>query len=370
MSDTIHEFPHRCVKLTANGKSHSSEIEKLVCDTTGSSARVNLTQVKGGITNQLLLAEQNGRRILVRAFGHKTDTLIDRAREYAVHRQLMNLGLAPRLLCRFGNGLVYEYIPGKSALAEELSQPIVMKSVAHRLAQWHALLKREDVARLLPSARVEDIFYQLANWAKICPSGILPMSGKALEEEVEWIKHKLGARGGPIVMGHCDLQSGNILLSFDLAAASILSHTSKDVVLEADDIESSKAPVTYATFIDYEYAAPCPRAFDIANHLQEWQGYECAKERVLEPSRCDSQLQFWVKHYLHAYEFYKQEHVETSVMDIIDELTVWWGVPGFYWGIWSAIQSTISDIDFGYDTYAKKRFSEYTDWKTRIWPAI
>jgi ethanolamine kinase len=44
----------------------------------------------------------------------------------------------------------------------------------------------------------------------------------------------------------------------------------------------------------------------------------------------------------------------------------WWGMPGFYWGIWSAIQSTISEIDFDYSSYAEQRMSEYFSWKTQV----
>lgn len=46
-----------------------------------------------------------------------------------------------------------------------------------------------------------------------------------------------------------------------------------------------------------------------------------------------------------------------------DEVNVFRGVPGFYWGIWSQIQAVISSIHFDYANYAELRLSEYWAYK-------
>ncbi|ERS98028.1 hypothetical protein HMPREF1624_06201 [Sporothrix schenckii ATCC 58251] len=51
---------------------------------------------------------------------------------------------------------------------------------------------------------------------------------------------------------------------------------------------------------------------------------------------------------------------------MLEEVDVFRGVPGFYWGIWALIQATISDIDFDYATYAEARLSEYWAWKAEV----
>lgn len=50
----------------------------------------------------------------------------------------------------------------------------------------------------------------------------------------------------------------------------------------------------------------------------------------------------------------------------MDEVDVYRGLPGFYWGIWALIQATISEIDFDYASYAEVRLGEYWAWKAEV----
>ncbi|EHK98838.1 putative Ethanolamine kinase 1 [Glarea lozoyensis 74030] len=54
---------------------------------------------------------------------------------------------------------------------------------------------------------------------------------------------------------------------------------------------------------------------------------------------------------------------ETEIRKLFDEVDVWRGIPGFYWGIWALIQATISQIDFDYASYAEVRLGEYWAWR-------
>ena len=51
------------------------------------------------------------------------------------------------------------------------------------------------------------------------------------------------------------------------------------------------------------------------------------------------------------------------VESLIDEIKAYYGLPGFYWGIWAMIQSELSNIDFNYLNYGKLRLEEYWQWK-------
>ena len=55
--------------------------------------------------------------------------------------------------------------------------------------------------------------------------------------------------------------------------------------------------------------------------------------------------------------------VEEETSKLMHEVDLFRGVPGFYWGIWSLIQSTISFIDFDYAAYAEERLGEYWAFK-------
>lgn len=349
------------------------EIYDLIRIVTGLKDDVHVESLKGGITNQLFLARQNGLKLLVRAYGKGTSAFINRDREFAVHMQLTKLALAPRLFARFGNGLIYAYIPGRATDYHELRNPSIISDVARRLAQWHVSLRRTDVAKIM-GQDPGDLWDLLTEWVEMCPSDVLSISKEDLRDEFQWVKKNLKQRGGPEVMGHCDLLSGNILVR-ECPEAEIVSENDA----ESCNFSPSPVPMGYkpgkntelaisnACFIDYEYAIPCPRAFDIANHFQEWQGFSCDKELVPVPSSSDELLTSWVSEYLNACAALRHEEKPEPAHKLISELAFWWGMPGFYWGIWSAIQSKASEIDFDYAGYAVERFSEYINWKKTIW---
>lgn len=111
-------------------------------------SHIEFNHFKDGITNTLLKA--TNRRpgmsqadidrdaILLRAYGNNTDLIIDREREAANHELLMKHNLAPALLARFANGMLYRYISGTVCTAKDLPDPAITTAVARRLAQWHA----------------------------------------------------------------------------------------------------------------------------------------------------------------------------------------------------------------------------------------
>lgn len=122
--------------------------------------------------------------------------------------------------------------------------------------------------------------------------------------------------------------------------------------------------VQTVNFIDYEYATPSPAAFDIANHFAEWGGFDC--EHHLLPTR--SQRLDFIREYVRSY-FAHLGH-DMSQLDegeearkLFDEVDVFRGIPGFYWGIWALIQAKISQIDFDYASYAEVRLGEYWAWR-------
>jgi len=118
------------------------------------------------------------------------------------------------------------------------------------------------------------------------------------------------------------------------------------------------------SFIDYEYATPSPAAFDISNHFAEWGGFDC--EHHLLPTR--SQRRDFIQEYVRSYFAHLgsdmlQIDEEAEVGRLFDEVDVYRGVPGFYWGIWALIQAKISQIDFDYASYAEVRLGEYWAWR-------
>jgi ethanolamine kinase len=103
-----------------------------------------------GITNTLLKAvnkrpgqseeEVDNEAVLLRAYGKDTDLIIDRDRETQNHELLMEHGLAPMLLARFHNGILYRFMQGVVTSPADLRRENIWRGVARRLAEWHAVV--------------------------------------------------------------------------------------------------------------------------------------------------------------------------------------------------------------------------------------
>lgn len=112
--------------------------------------QIEFVRFTDGITNTLLkivnkraglsASEIDSEAVLLRAYGRNTDILIDREREAQNHELLMGFGLAPELLARFNNGMLYRFIKGSVTSPADLRTPEIWRAVARRMAEWHAVV--------------------------------------------------------------------------------------------------------------------------------------------------------------------------------------------------------------------------------------
>jgi len=86
--------------------------------------------------------------VLLRAYRRDSEILIDRDTEATTHALLAERGLAPPLLARFNNGLLYGFLPGRVCTPRDLLKEPVWRAVAVRLGEWHARLP-------LPNSKVK-----------------------------------------------------------------------------------------------------------------------------------------------------------------------------------------------------------------------
>ncbi|KAI4190761.1 MAG: hypothetical protein LQ348_003608 [Seirophora lacunosa] len=350
--------------------------------------QIEFIRFKEGITNTLLKAvkrrpgftdkEIDDEAVLIRAYGKGTDVLIDREREAQSHSLLCQRSLAPELLARFQNGLMYRFIRGQVCDSEDLTQERIWRGVARRLAEWHALLPvvaaseptasnavdfpsgsllepsnpRPSAAvinSITPSKLAPNVWTVIQKWIFALPtaSELEKKRQNELQIELERTVAELGdlpsLGNNGLVFAHCDLLSGNVIVH---------------------PRESGAPPsVETISFIDYEYATPAPAAFDLANHFAEWGGFEC-NYGVL-PTR--SVRRAFIEEYIGCYASHTPLPSDMDRQACADrlfkEVDAYRGVPGLYWGIWALIQATISQIDFDYASYAEIRLQEYWDWR-------
>lgn len=161
-----------------------------------------------GITNTLIKGvkrraglselEVDRNAILMRAYGKGTDVLIDRERELRAHQLLANIGLAPPLLARFDNGLMYAFIPGHVCSHLDLAKPDVYRQVAKRLGEWHSL----PIAAITSTEAVNgnstrphpNTWTTMRSWIEVLPRSTDEERRRVatIETELEWVESKLG----------------------------------------------------------------------------------------------------------------------------------------------------------------------------------
>lgn len=191
---------------------------------------IEFARFTDGITNILLKAENrrpglsqadiDDEAILLRAYGNGSDVLIDREREAANHELLMKYGLAPQLLARFANGMLYRFVPGEVAQPRDLAKPEILAAVARHLAQWHAIvpylsMRGEEVsngstavsgdqakiANAAPGKHFPNVWTTMQKWILALPTETPPLRERRdlLQRELDDMIRSLSQRAG---LGH------------------------------------------------------------------------------------------------------------------------------------------------------------------------
>lgn len=291
------------------------------------------------------------------------------------HALLAQKHLAPPLVARFQNGLLYRFIEGRPCTPADLRRDDIWPATARKIAEWHGILptsettaacteddkKWVEINKLLPNKPIPNVWTIMAKWIDALPNKTKDETERnsRLRQELDFTTEHFGnTRGlsdGAYVLAHCDLLSGNVIIHPESKGASVSTATRQ------------------VSFIDYEYATPAPAAFDLSNHFAEWGGFEC-DFNVLPTI---SQRKAFIENYVDSYWTHKSsantngDHKVNAqptdhrkdVNTLMDEVDRFRGIPGLYWGIWALIQATISQIDFDYASYADIRLGEYWAWK-------
>lgn len=170
-----------------------------------------------------------------------------------------------------------------------------------------------------------------------------------LTAEAEWMQRRFEAHSEyPVVFCHNDLQPGNILLC-----------------KESDEHDQFSLHM-----IDFEYCSYNYRAFDIGNHLNEWQ-FDYVNDAF-------PHYHFRPQHHCskqHRRAFY-QTYLRTSTslgevseaeLEALDsEVAHGMALSHLFWLVWAIVQTKLSTINFGYLSFAKDRLLSYLHAKRRL----
>ena len=277
---------------------------------------VDLKAEQDGVTNVLLrctrTVECQKTVVLIRIYGNATETMIYRDREMRNFVSLHLNGYAPRLLKRFLNGLVYEFVPGRVLSKLEMADPLYSRAVARLLGAWHRDMPHASQSQFWPIVRdwlrqIPPITTRSHQTAQTITEKMLRSEKRKewLEEHLNWLQEFANGVSDVPVFSHNDLLHANIIVQDDPA-------------LDGE--------IPNVAFIDYEYGCSNDYHFDIANHMLEFAGFECNWDAL--PSE---ELQHsFVEAYLQSYK--EVDSIEVIEIDAeVEKVRAYFAVSHFYW---------------------------------------
>ncbi|CAL0311033.1 unnamed protein product [Lupinus luteus] len=296
---------------------------------------LQVISLKGAMTNEVFQIKwprttgEPSQKVILRIYGQGVDIFFDRGDEIQTFEFMSKSGYGPRLLGRFANGRIEEFIHARTLSAPDLRDPSISGLIAAKMKEFHDL----D----MPGEKKVYLWDRLRNWLKEAKQLSSPQEVEAfyldtIDKEITILEKELPGVHQQIGFCHNDLQYGNIML----------------------DEETNSV-----TMIDYEYASYNPIAYDIANHFCEMAAnYHTETPHILDYNKYPDveERQRFVRAYLSSSG---EQPDDGEVEQLLQEIEKYTLANHLFWGIWGIISAQVNKIDFDYKEYAKQRFQEY-----------
>ncbi|KAL8166892.1 hypothetical protein V2J09_008391 [Rumex salicifolius] len=296
---------------------------------------IQVKHMTGAITNKVFQIKwpsekaDNHRKVLVRIYGGGVDIFFNRDEEIRTFECLSKHGQGPRLLGRFPEGRVEEFIHARTLSAADLRDPEISAGIAAKMWEFHNLE--------MPCSKEVVLWNRMRNWMKTAKNLCSEKDEKEfgltrLEDEIQMLKNDLSEDGSVVGFCHNDLQYGNIMM------------------------DEEKGSIT---LIDYEYASYNPIAYDLANHFCEMAAdYHSETPHVLDYDKYPDleERQRFARAYLSSSG---EEPSESEVAELVESAERYSLANHLFWGLWGLISVYINKIEFDYKEYARQRFQQY-----------
>nr|XP_011415406.2 choline/ethanolamine kinase [Crassostrea gigas] len=320
---------------------------------------LEIKPISGGLTNKLYLCslpdgtereESEPSRVLMRVYGEiaqRSDYMLRNSVIFALFSEKKK---GPKLYGMYPEGRIEEFIPSRSLNRKELHDEKISQTIAQKLAYFHTLEmplpKQPNFLRKQMNEWMDEVerILQKSSSVEFGPF-IRKLQTYQLRKELSELLSIMEMCSSPVLFSHNDLQEGNILLKEE----------------KSDDL------CERLTIIDWEYCSYNYRGFDLGNHFCEWScDYSCEAYPFYSyhpedyPSK-QTQKAFF-QHYLEEQNKYLPNPVKVNdelLQHLYKEANTFAMTSHFFWGLWSVVQTEISDIEFGYLEYAITRFDGY-----------
>jgi len=292
--------------------------------------------LNGGLTNKLYICSTTHNdkvlKVILRIYGLIMQDVDAQITESVVFAVLGSKSLGPKLYGAFPDGRLEEFIAGRNLVTKELQDPVISRTIAERVADYHMLQ--------MPVCKDPKLLDQLTGYYARARS--LGVNMNKYIEPFQHSCHLIKASTSPILFCHNDVHEGNILID---------AERKKQGLSESESMR----------LIDFEYSAYGYRGFEFSNHFNEWMFDYSNPEKPYyhyDPSAFPTKEQ--QRNFISAYMVRKGipntlENQNAIFAEVVDFCMV----GHVYWALWSEIQAKVSDITFDYVGYARDRMAEY-----------
>ncbi|KAA3453716.1 putative choline kinase 1 [Gossypium australe] len=302
----------------------------------------HVVPLKGALTNEVFQINwptKHGdlhQKVLVRVYGEGVEVFFNRDEEIRTFECMSKHGQGPRLLGRFPDGRIEEFIHARTLSAADLRDPEISSLVAAKLREFHNL----D----MPGPKDVLLWKRLRTWLSLSKKFCSPEAAKEfgldiLGDEISILEKELSQGYQEIGFCHNDLQYGNIMMDEETRVI---------------------------TLIDYEYASYNPIAYDLANHFCEMAAnYHSETPHILDFSIYPDTEER--RRFIRAYIASSgDEPSDAEVEQLLVDAEKYTLANHLFWGLWGIISVTghVNKIDFDYLEYARQRFQQYWFKKT------
>ncbi|KAF9452547.1 protein kinase subdomain-containing protein PKL/CAK/ChoK [Macrolepiota fuliginosa MF-IS2] len=334
---------------------------------------LTIRRVSGALTNAVFFVSFPSTKrtctVLLRVYGPSSGSLISRPRElHALHILSSKYHIGPRIYGTFENGRIEEYFESTTLVAQDIRDPQISQWIGARMAEFHSV----DIDVVEGESWELGATKNVRSW--LAPARdilVLPSLPEDIKRELDlddfclaWDRYSRWLckvddvhSGSKRVFAHNDAQYGNLLR---------LKHPKEG----ANDHRQ-------IIVVDFEYAAPNPASYDIANHFHEWTAnYHSDKPHLLDASRyptLDERRNFYLAYLRHTY-FSTKEHqhiassdaeLESVIAKLDRQVQVWSPASHASWALWAIVQAR-DDLEndnrtpeFDYIGYARCRMAGF-----------
>mmetsp|Transcript_14927 Transcript_14927/g.45305 ORF Transcript_14927/g.45305 Transcript_14927/m.45305 type:complete len:365 (+) Transcript_14927:1121-2215(+) len=171
-------------------------------------------------------------------------------------------GLGPRVLYSSSDGLVTDFISGRTLTESDIHAPAahrgVLRALAPRLAALHSV-RLPAGAPVVLWHFMDEMLAQIEVGGAALPRGV---SAAAVGSEVRRMRSRFEALELPVVNGHGDLKPSNLMIPASTAAAAP-SASASAAAGSTGSASAGAAPLPTVTFIDFELAGAHYRGYDL-----------------------------------------------------------------------------------------------------------